>query len=263
MNLIDFLQTGGFPLETNTLDFLQQANKSLSAFGAMAGDKTIISGCVASGQTVSDGYIYYNGELLFFKGGTEIDNIVIIEEEEKVEFEDGTLKGVYKNRYATFGFAGDGSSVDWSEFKRFDPLASLTTRIAKLEKRASVFTSGGAMVFWNKPASEIPEGWREVVNWRGRMPVGFSPGEYEFNYLGKIGGEKTHRLTIAEMPRHRFGFENNQAGGDDGNGYLVSGSDYRNQSLSKAFTKYMGNDKPHNNLPPYRVVMFIECIENN
>lgn len=39
-------------------------------------------------------------------------------------------------------------------------------------------------------------------NLNGKVPVGYSSAETEFNALGKTGGEKRHLLTAAEMPNH-------------------------------------------------------------
>lgn len=41
-----------------------------------------------------------------------------------------------------------------------------------------------------------------IPNLKGRVPVGFNSAETEFNTLGKTGGEKTHKLTVSEMPSH-------------------------------------------------------------
>ncbi|MDB0600682.1 hypothetical protein PL373_05895 [Tenacibaculum maritimum] len=250
-------QTGGFPLTTNILNELQNASAIFNVFGKLAGDYTIISGCEQVGSTIADGVVFFKGELFPFKGGTKISKVRIKEIVESKNFQDGTTKQVVFKRHVEFGTAVE--DYLWSDFKKIDPLISLMNRLDSLEKKAAVYTQGGGMVLWNKPANEIPEGWQEVVNWRGRMPVGFNPNESEFNQLGKTGGEKTHRLTIPEMPRHRFGFPPG-AGGDNGATRITSGNSDGTQSLENAFTLYLGNDQPHNNLSPYRVVMFIEYI---
>lgn len=41
-----------------------------------------------------------------------------------------------------------------------------------------------------------------LPNLKGRTPVGLDGGDGSFNSLGKTGGEKTHTLTISEMPSH-------------------------------------------------------------
>lgn len=41
-----------------------------------------------------------------------------------------------------------------------------------------------------------------LPNFKGRVPVGFDSAQTEFNALGKLFGEKTHLLTLAESPSH-------------------------------------------------------------
>ena len=141
-------------------------------------------------------------------------------------------------------------------------------------KIMSVFQANGAMLFWNKPANTIPQGWQEVVDWRGRFPVGMNVDEPEFVTLGKEGGEKRHKLTIDELPKHKFKIAspstqssypslnsgnslatiNNQ--GNDGN-YVLGGV---NDEPTVGLSSQVGNDQEHNNLPPYRTVLFIEYV---
>ena len=125
-------------------------------------------------------------------------------------------------------------------------------------KIMSVFQVNGAMLFWNKPANTIPQGWQEVVNWRGRFPVGMSEDEPEFTTLGKEGGEKYHKLTVAEIAKHKhaIGFGKEKVGTGNMNG--VSSDKISDNYIN--YTKEEGGDQPHNNLPPYRTVLFIEYV---
>ena len=41
-----------------------------------------------------------------------------------------------------------------------------------------------------------------LPDYRGKIGVGYSNGDTDFGTLGKTGGEKTHTLTINEMPSH-------------------------------------------------------------
>jgi hypothetical protein len=76
MKAIDFTHPGGFPLTQDQLDYLQQAyTECLNAFGAMGGaGPVIISGMELSVSgittTVSDGWFFYNGELIRFNSGS-------------------------------------------------------------------------------------------------------------------------------------------------------------------------------------------------
>ncbi len=124
MNTIDFLQTGGFPLETNTLDSMQTAYAIFNKYGAMIGEKTIITGCVQTGGTISNGVIYVNGELLEFIGGTLQQTILIREDVTTAVFEDGLTKPVYRKRYAEFG--SGVNAINWSEFTRTKTLKELS-----------------------------------------------------------------------------------------------------------------------------------------
>ena len=99
-------------------------------------------------------------------------------------------------------------------------------------------------------------------------------GQPEFVTLGKEGGEKRHKLTINELPKHKFKIAspssqssypslnsgnslatiNNQ--GNDGN-YLLGGI---NDEPTVGLSSQVGDDQEHNNLPPYRTVLFIEYV---
>ena len=73
--------------------------------------------------------------------------------------------------------------------------------------------------------------------------------------LGTTGGEKTHQITIAEMPAHTHpsttpNMIQNTATGSSTYGYIGDGS-YGNSGTS-------GGGRAHNNMPPYRSVYMWE-----
>ncbi|CAA0158053.1 phage baseplate protein [Tenacibaculum maritimum] len=261
---INFQQLGGFPLETNTLDKMQQAYSIFNLYGNVMGDKIILTGCEQIGNEVTDGVIFINGALMKFKGGVKQSSIIIREKEEVVEFEDKQERTAYVTVYAKFGTGI--SSYPWSEFRRLDSIVSLISRIEKLEKFALPFSQGGSMVFWNKSANEIPEGWREAIDWRGRVPVGYDINQHEFNQIGKIGGEKTHKLINDEIPDHNHPMKLMTGAHYKSKikQYAGSGAKTRNTTLTDTLdlqnTESAGGGEPHNNLQPYRVVIFIEPI---
>jgi hypothetical protein len=118
MNKTNFVQTGGFPLNAERLEEIETAYSIFNAFGTLAGNLTIISGCVTSGSNVSDGYVYVNGELLAFKAGavTPTSSVIIIEQKVNRPFENTEVKTVHTIRYATFGTAA--TSWLWTDFVR-------------------------------------------------------------------------------------------------------------------------------------------------
>lgn len=264
MNKTEFVQTGGFPVKAERLQELQTAYEIFNQLGSLAGNLTIVSGCEVVGSNVADGFVFINNELLPFKAGTLADNVIIIEESSSKEFLNGEVKPVHFNRYATFGTSVN--SFPWEDFVR--PIQTkeipvdLVTRLENLEKKAAVFQAGGGMVFWNKPAAEIPEGWQEVINWRGRIPVGLDTTQSEFDLLGKQGGSKTRTLTESQLPVINRTYNSNTAI-DFGSG---SATVQRARSNVSGTGNYIstnvtfGGGEAFSMLNPYRVVLFIEFI---
>jgi hypothetical protein len=127
MNKIDLTNIGGFPLEEDTLKFMQDSYGDLfEALARMAGNKTILSGVEVAGSAVSNGWIVYNGEIIRFVGGAAGPGVIIQEAAADALFEDGNLKPVYKTRTATIGAPAD---FPFSELVRVDTLAALFTKI--------------------------------------------------------------------------------------------------------------------------------------
>lgn len=93
----------------------------------------------------------------------------------------------------------------------------------------------------------------EWVAWgSGRVPVGVDANDSAFDTVEETGGEKTHTLTVAEMPSHshdmliapRYGWE------------FASGGDMYGQNSSTCAANYQpsgntGGGGAHNNLQPY------------
>lgn len=86
----------------------------------------------------------------------------------------------------------------------------------------------------------------------GKVLVGVNASDTDFNQVLKTGGEKTHTLTINEMPSHNHR--------TDLYGMLSSGSTnqaawiYSGHYDEGAQTSYVGGSQPHNNLQPYITV---------
>ena len=85
--------------------------------------------------------------------------------------------------------------------------------------------------------------WERI---KGKVLVGVDEDDKDFQSVEKTGGEKTHTLTISEMPKHRhdvlihassvFSSGTNKSGYVSGNGKM---------------SDYAGSGAAHNNLPPY------------
>lgn len=104
-----------------------------------------------------------------------------------------------------------------------------------------------------------------LPDFRGRVAVGISASDSEFDALGESGGAKTHILAVREMPEHSHPWRGRDGVDRSGITYGVtvgagvgivtnSGGTTVNQS---PFIQPAGGGDPHNNLQPYQVVNYI------
>lgn len=137
-------------------------------------------------------------------------------------------------------------------------LTNLENSIQPMINKLAVFQAGGGMVFWNKPAELIPFGWHEVIDWRGRFPVGIDISDTDFDVLGKQDGVKNTVLNINHIPQHDHGLTQIRNHSDNfGNNGFFDQAQGGSTGLRTDKTGAV-NPTPINNLPPYRTVLFIE-----
>lgn len=82
----------------------------------------------------------------------------------------------------------------------------------------------------------------------GRVTVARDTTDSDFDTIGETGGEKTHTLTVEEIPKHSHGVND----GSGPYGYNISGLPIGTTSGSGV--GYSGGGQAHNNLQPYIVV---------
>lgn len=129
----------------------------------------------------------------------------------------------------------DGSELDRTEYNHLFAIIGTT------------FGEGDGSTTFNLP------------NIKGRTIVGLNADDADFNTIGKTIGEKTHTLTIKEMPEHNH--KQSLAGGNSGNSgkaayswsvpanqYLYTGDDLAGKT---------GGSQPHNNIQPSFVAAYI------
>lgn len=94
---------------------------------------------------------------------------------------------------------------------------------------------------------------------RGKVGVGLAPADTYFNTLGKTGGEKTHTLTINEMPKHNHDISRRT---DTGSYFNLTSISSQNSQSYNVSTGDTGGNQPHNNLQPYSVINYIIKVSN-
>lgn len=105
----------------------------------------------------------------------------------------------------------------------------------------------------DNPSTFMGGTWARFGN--GQVLVGVNEADTDFNVANKTGGEKTHILTVNEMPSHDHNFKGGANAVGDGYGYTgakVNNTGGSYQLLPK--TDPTGGDQAHNNLQPYVTV---------
>ena len=94
----------------------------------------------------------------------------------------------------------------------------------------------------------------KLPNLNGKVPVGYNSSDTDFATVGKSGGEKTHTLTVDEIPSHRHQQYGPYSTGSGSSGAYTQAN---NRSTTRVKTDYKGGGGAHNNLQPYAVVKYI------
>jgi len=103
------------------------------------------------------------------------------------------------------------------------------------------------------PSTYLGGVWERFA--QSRTLVGVDEADDDFNTVEKAGGEKTHKLTIDEMPSHTHGYNASNI-----RNYVKveanSTSTYGRDNGVNVQTSQAGGDKEHNNLQPFLTVYF-------
>lgn len=207
MNRVNYEQTGGFPLDTTNLNFLQNCFRLLNSFGELAGDKAIISGCKITGNSISNGVVYLNGEIIEFRGGTIGTNVIIKEEAVSGTFENGSFKPIEITRYLTFGSSTPDRTFAWEDFKSIKNLISLAQekaektalktaedKIAELEKQKPIIGEIKQGIF---DLDNLPPGWFHCNGQNGTPDLRgyFLRGKTDERALGSFQEDAQQKIT--------------------------------------------------------------------
>lgn len=99
--------------------------------------------------------------------------------------------------------------------------------------------------------------WERIAS--GKMLIGIDSSDTDFNTIGKTGGEKSHILTIDEMPKHNHNVNMCSSVGPYASPVRGSGDGQAWETSPNTISE-KGNDQPHNNMPPYQVVAYWQRV---
>lgn len=89
---------------------------------------------------------------------------------------------------------------------------------------------------------------------KGKLCLGIDEDDEDFKTIGNTGGEKTHTLTVNEIPAHTH---NSPIDGGSTQGDKLTYNGFGTDSRNYVSTSSVGGGQPHNNMPPYEVVGYM------
>ena len=100
-----------------------------------------------------------------------------------------------------------------------------------------------------------------LPNLQGRVPIGRHSIDSDFPWVGYMGGEKTHILSVSEMPSH-YHKQVGRRAPEGTSSYVMHQMIYHSSVTTKNTTppdgsEYTGGSQAHNNLQPYIVLSYI------
>lgn len=235
-----------FPLDCETLEYIAENRRLTELLGYIAGDKVILSGCAETGTEVSEGYVFVNGEVMRFTGGTRSSYVKVAEESISVT-SDGKEYQAYIKRWLTFG-TGDGQ-MKWADFYRLDGqnLKTLAQKVKELKTKVDsmqgvpvgtieMWAGGNTLpekyilcdgkaydnngdykelydvignTFNEAEGAQIPgENQFCVPNLQGRFIVGQTPTQgSKYATKGTTGGKDEVKLELNQIPAHSHNME--------------------------------------------------------
>ena len=122
---------------------------------------------------------------------------------------------------------------------------------SKIKITDSIYPVGSIYFSVNStnPSTIFGGSWISIA--QGRTLVGVDSSQYEFNASKKIGGEKTPKLTVSEMPSHSHDIYSQGNDQVTSKGWVPRGINGYDVNQAMNCIKNTGGNQAHNNMPPY------------
>ena len=229
-----------FPLDCETLKYIQENRQMVEILGNIAGDKVILNGCTLNSAKTdrSSGYVFVktidfpDGEVLYFEGGKVEDGMYLKKTNVSVTANAEPYPAAYVERTLAPGTGTE--SFSWTDFVALsdktnralmDEITALKAQIAGLAPAPI-----GSIQMW--PSDTLPTGYRlcdgssldkteyaalyavlgttyggsgntfNLPDLKGKFVAGKDSSVTDYNGLAKTGGANKVMLGMSEIPRH-------------------------------------------------------------
>ena len=154
-----------FPLDCETLDYLQRLAAYGEVLGNIAGDRVVVLGCeaVGDGTRRGPGYVFVRtvgspeGEIMYWEGGTTAGGMYVKEEAIGVSANNVEYAKAYTRRSLAPGVGSE--NYRWEDFTDVRTLRELMAENASLREAISSLREAplGVVEMW--AGREVPEGY--------------------------------------------------------------------------------------------------------
>lgn len=152
-----------FPLDAETLDYLQQLSGVCGVLGNLGGDRVVLCGCERDGLRRGSGWVflrtraYPEGEVLFWEGGPTDGGMYVKLEDVGVTANNCSYPKAYTRRSLAPGYGDE--HYDWGDFRDVGTLADVVSELARIRRELDVLqpVPVGGVVMWAGGA--VPDGY--------------------------------------------------------------------------------------------------------
>ena len=154
-----------FPLDAETLDYLQNLTSISAIVGNIAGDKVILCGCESTenGNRRNPGWVFVktkdfpDGEILYWKGESTTSGMHIEQEQVSVTANNVEYREAYTKRRLVPGYGAENFS--WDDFTELRTISELIKENKTLQEKLDAVqtTPIGGIILW--AGKKIPDGY--------------------------------------------------------------------------------------------------------
>lgn len=272
-----------FPLDCETLQYMQDNRQMVEILGNIAGNKVILQGCVLNSSKTSrtEGYVfvktkdYPSGEILFFEGGDTTSGMYLKKESISVEANAEPYPAAYVQRSLSPGLGEE--NYNWGDFVELTDKTNraLMLEVDSLKARIAGLIPApvGSIQMW--PSDNLPDGYHlcdgsslskdeypslfavlgttfggsgnsfKLPDMQGLFVAG--KGANSYNDIGAKGGANSVVLGMTNIPKHNHNTSNSTTDGS----ITISGGSHQHSFTVKVDSgpshKYENRVSTHGN----------------